>query len=84
MKSSAYSTSDRVIKNRALAYSKRRTWKLDMYFGNDRGGSGACSQRGRPRHWEHALTSGTLGNLSPKASRTVPLNTAKDHTREGC
>ena len=31
-----------VVKNRALAYEKENDrWRLDMYFGNDRGGGGA-------------------------------------------
>jgi CubicO group peptidase (beta-lactamase class C family) len=66
MKSSAYihDMTD-VIKNRALAYSKEKDrWKLDMYFGNDRGGSGGLlTTAGDLVIWNDALTAGALGKF---------------------
>ena len=51
-----------VVKNRALAYKKEKDrWKLDMYFGNDRGGGGLLSTAGDLLIWNDALTNGRLG-----------------------
>ena len=54
-----------VIKNRALAYSKEKDrWKLDMYFGNDRGGSGGLlTTAGDLITWNEALANGALGKF---------------------
>lgn len=54
-----------VIKNRALAYTKEKgRWTLDMYFGNDRGGSGGLlTTAGDLIIWNDALASGTLGKF---------------------
>lgn len=52
-----------VIENRALAYKKEKDqWKLDVHFGNDRGGGGALfSTPSDLLIWNEALTNGLLG-----------------------
>ncbi len=54
-----------VVKNRALAYKNEKgKWKLDMYFGNQRGGSGALlTTAGDLVIWDDALTAGALGKF---------------------
>lgn len=81
MKSSAYvhDMTD-VIKNRALAYSKEKSvWKLDMYFGNDRGGSGGLlTTAGDLVIWNDALTSGALGKfVTGKLHEPATLNNGR-------
>jgi CubicO group peptidase (beta-lactamase class C family) len=66
MKNSRYLLDMRdVVKNRALAYEKAGSgWRLDMQFGNERGGGGALlSTAGDLIIWNEALTSGRLGRF---------------------
>ena len=84
MKSSAYvhDMTD-VIKNRALAYSKEKDrWKLDMYFGNDRGGSGGLlTTAGDLVIWNDALTAGALGKfVTEKLHEPATLNNGRKIT----
>lgn len=84
MKSSAYvhDMTD-VIKNRALAYSKEKDrWKLDMYFGNDRGGSGGLlTTAGDLVIWNEALTNGALGKfVTEKLHEPATLNNGRKIT----
>ena len=72
-----------VIKNRALAYSKdKNTWKLDMYFGNDRGGSGGLLTTASDLvMWNDALTAGTLGKfVTEKLHEPATLNNGRKVT----
>jgi CubicO group peptidase (beta-lactamase class C family) len=84
MKSSAYvHDMTGVIKNRALAYSKEKDrWKLDMYFGNDRGGSGGLlTTAGDLVIWNDALTAGTLGRfVTEKLHEPATLNNGRKIT----
>jgi CubicO group peptidase (beta-lactamase class C family) len=84
MKSSAYvhDMTD-VIKNRALAYSKEKSgWKLDMYFGNDRGGSGGLlTTAGDLVTWNDALNRGALGKfVTEKLHEPAILNNGRKLT----
>ena len=66
MKNSRYLVDMRdVVKNRALAYERAGNgWRLDMHFGNERGGGGALlSTTGDLVLWNEALTSGRLGTF---------------------
>ncbi|WP_181305582.1 serine hydrolase [Rufibacter sp. XAAS-G3-1] len=65
MKSTTYVTDmTDMVKNRALAYEKKKdSWKLDLYLGNDRGGGAILSTAGDLVIWNDALTSNRLGTL---------------------
>ena len=66
MKASTYRVDMReVVKNRALAYEKAgNAWRLDMHFGNERGGGGALlSTAGDLIIWSEALRTGRLGKF---------------------
>ncbi len=72
-----------VVKNRALAYKKENDrWKLDMYFGNDRGGSGGLlTTAGDLVIWNDALTAGTLGKfVTQKLQEPTVLNNGRKLT----
>lgn len=69
-----------VVKNRALAYKKENDrWKLDIYFGNDRGGSGGLlTTAGDLVIWNDALTNGTLGkSVTEKLQEPAVLNNGR-------
>jgi CubicO group peptidase (beta-lactamase class C family) len=63
MKSTAYLPDDRKVENLALAYEKAGTgWRVDMLFGNARGGDGALYSTAPDLViWNDALTGGRLG-----------------------
>ena len=70
----------KVIKNRALAYGKDKdNWKLDMYFGNDRGGAGALlTSPGDLLIWNDALTNNRLGKfVTEKLQEPAKLNNGR-------
>jgi CubicO group peptidase (beta-lactamase class C family) len=72
-----------VVKNRALAYKKEKDrWKLDMYFGNDRGGSGGLlTTAGDLVIWNEALANGTLGKfVTEKLEEPARLNNGRKVT----
>lgn len=72
-----------VVKGRALAYKKDKSgWKLDMYFGNDRGGSGGLlTTAGDLVIWNDALTAGTLGKfVTQKLHEPATLNNGRKVT----
>jgi CubicO group peptidase (beta-lactamase class C family) len=72
-----------VVKNRALAYKKEKSgWKLDMYFGNDRGGSGGLlTTAGDLVIWNDALTNGALGKfVTQKLEEPATLNNGRKVT----
>lgn len=72
-----------VIKNRALAYKKENNrWKLDMYFGNDRGGSGGLLTTANDLLiWNEALTNSTLGAfVTQKLQEPATLNNGRKLT----
>jgi CubicO group peptidase (beta-lactamase class C family) len=72
-----------VVKNRALAYKKEKSgWKLDMYFGNDRGGSGGLmTTAGDLVIWNEALTNGALGKfVTQKLEEPATLNNGRKVT----
>jgi CubicO group peptidase (beta-lactamase class C family) len=81
MKSSTYLLDMRdVVKNRALAYEKSANgWRLDMHFGNERGGGGALlSTAGDLITWNAALTSGRLGKfVTEKLQEPATLNNGR-------
>jgi CubicO group peptidase (beta-lactamase class C family) len=68
-----------VVKNRALAYKKEKDrWKLDMYFGNDRGGGGLLSTPGDLLIWNDALTNGHFGAfVTEKLHEPAKLNNGR-------
>ncbi len=69
-----------VVKNRALAYSKEKDrWKLDMYFGNDRGGSGGLlTTPSDLLIWNDALTNSRLGVfVTEKIQEPATLNNGR-------
>jgi CubicO group peptidase (beta-lactamase class C family) len=69
-----------VVKNRALAYQKEKErWKLDMYFGNDRGGGGALlSTASDLLIWNDALTNGHFGAfVTEKLHEPAKLNNGR-------
>lgn len=69
-----------VVKNRALAYKNEKgRWKLDMYLGNDHGGSGALlTTAGDLVIWNDALTNGTLGKfVTGKLHESTVLNNGR-------
>ncbi len=69
-----------VVKNRALAYGKEKDrWKLDMYFGNDRGGSGGLLTTANDLLiWNEALTNSSLGAfVTQKLQEPATLNNGR-------
>jgi CubicO group peptidase (beta-lactamase class C family) len=69
-----------VVKNRALAYKKESgRWKLDMYFGNDRGGSGGLLTTANDLLiWNEALANHTLGAfVTQKLQEPATLNNGR-------
>jgi CubicO group peptidase (beta-lactamase class C family) len=72
-----------VVKNRALAYKKEKSgWKLDMYLGNDHGGSGALlTTAGDLVTWNNALANGALGKfVTQKLHEPAALNNGRKVT----
>ncbi|HEV7645302.1 MAG TPA: serine hydrolase domain-containing protein [Pyrinomonadaceae bacterium] len=72
-----------VVKNRALAYKNEKgKWKLDMYFGNQRGGSGGLlTTAGDLLIWNEALTNGRLGKfVTEKLQEPAILNNGRKLT----
>ena len=72
-----------VVKNRALAYKKEKSgWKLDMYLGNDHGGSGALlTTAGDLVTWNDALKNGALGKfVTQKLHEPAVLNNGRKVT----
>ena len=63
MASTSYRTDmTEIVRNRALAYEQvGDRWKLDMHFGNERGGGFLLSTPGDLLIWNDALTDGWLG-----------------------
>lgn len=68
-----------VIKNRTLAYDKKKDgWKLNMYLDNDRGGGAILSTAGDLLLWNEALTNGRLGAfVSEKLQEPSRLNNGR-------
>ncbi len=69
-----------VVKNRALAYGKEKDrWKLHMYFGNDRGGSGGLLTTANDLLiWNEALTNSSLGAfVTQKLQEPATLNNGR-------
>ena len=81
MKNSTYLLDMRdVVKNRALAYEKAGSgWRLDMHFGNERGGGGALlSTSGDLIIWAEALASRRLGKfVSEKLEEPATLSNGR-------
>ncbi|WP_207435366.1 serine hydrolase [Sabulibacter ruber] len=68
-----------VIKNRALAYEKKKDgWKQDMYWGNDRGGGAILSTANDLVIWNDALTNNRLSKfVSDKLQEPAKLNNGR-------
>ncbi len=69
-----------VVKNRALAYGKEKDrWKLHMYFGNDRGGSGGLLTTANDLLiWNESLTNSSLGAfVTQKLQEPATLNNGR-------
>ncbi len=81
MKSTTYLTDmTDLVRNRALAYKKVKDhWKLDMLFGNDRGGGGALMTTASDLLiWNEALTNNTLGTfVTQKLQEPATLNNGR-------
>ena len=70
----------RLIKNRAIAYSKdARGWKMDMYLGNDRGGTGGLFTTAADLvTWNDALMNNRLGAfVTQKLQEPATLNNGR-------
>ncbi|WP_066506738.1 serine hydrolase [Rufibacter sp. DG15C] len=68
-----------VIKNRAMAYEKQKDgYKLDMYWGNDRGGGAILSTANDLVLWNDALKNNRLGAfVSEKLQEPAKLNNGR-------
>jgi CubicO group peptidase (beta-lactamase class C family) len=64
MNSTRYARDAREVPNHALAYDKEgEQWRMDMLFGNARGGGGVFSTVGDLLIWNDALTNNRLGTF---------------------
>jgi CubicO group peptidase (beta-lactamase class C family) len=80
MKSTAYHTDmTEIVRNRALAYKKEgERWKMDMYFGNRRGGEVLLTTATDLLIFDDALTNGRLGAfVSEKIHEPARLNNGR-------